>query len=416
MSRLIKHFIPLCGALTVALLPGLASAQECGAPDQDCPAGFECIMGTSDVACPAIACAEGSDCEQPACGMPEPYSYCSPKQCDPDGAADQCGADMVCFSYESGMCSGSAGAAPACAPDEECTAAEPVEPADPVCTTTVESYCTYKYNLPCEAAADCGAGFDCVPYEITSCAGSEPSMGGGDAAGTGGASGGGSAPADGDAPVDDRAAPMEPAPMDPPDCTTELSEEKYCQVIDVTCETAADCEAGWTCEQMYAYGGCTMTTPDSTDPAPNGTEPAPAMGSEMAKAQQPLVVACDVAMEPVEKKCAPPGYSYGYAYAAEDGSVTTSAESGGVDNAGNMGGPLGGAEDPNAPPSPTAPGIPGTAGPGNGNTSTGTNANATTTNTDSGAGCSVGHSPSHSNAGFAGLLLGLAAFALRRKR
>ncbi|HEX2878811.1 MAG TPA: hypothetical protein VHO25_04675 [Polyangiaceae bacterium] len=405
MSRLIKHFIPLCGALTVVLLPGLASAQECGA-DQPCPAGFECQTGVGDVACPAIACAEGEDCMQPDCGMPEPYSYCAPKQCDPDGAADQCGADMECFSYESGMCSGSAGTAPACAPGEDCPTADPVEPEAPVCTTTVESYCTYKYNLPCEAAADCGAGFDCVPWEITSCAGSEPSMGGGEAAGTGGTSGSDPAPADGDAPVDDRAAPI----MDPPDCTTELSEEKYCQVIDVTCETAADCEEGWTCEDMgVAVGGCTMTTPDSTDPPPSSTEPAPAMDGGAAPAEaEALIAACEPApMMAVEKKCAPPGYSYGYAYAAEDGSVTTSAESGGDSN---MGGPLGGS-DPSVPPTPMAPGAPGT-----GNTSTGTNANATTTNTDTGAGCSVGHSPSHSNAGFAGLLLGLAAFALRRKR
>jgi MYXO-CTERM domain-containing protein len=363
-----------------------------------------------DVACPAIACAEGEMCEQPDCGPAEPYSYCAPKACNPDGAADQCGADMVCFSYEYGMCSGSAGAAPACEPGKECPDVEPI-PVEETCTTTVESYCTYKYNLPCEAAADCGAGFDCVPYEITSCAGSGPSMGGAEPAGTGGASGGGMDPSSGDAPVDDRAAPI----MDPPDCTTELSEEKYCQVIDVTCETAADCEEGWTCEDMGAVGGCTMTP--STDPAtPEGTDPAPMPGApeaSPAQAQQALVVACEpVPMMEVEKKCAPPGYSYGYAYAAEDGSVTTSAESGGMNDTGNMGGPLGGS-DPNGAPSPMAPGSGNTAGPG---TSTGTNANATTTNTDTGAGCTVSHGPSHSNAGFAGLLLGLAAFALRRKR
>src|SRR5262245_57291341 len=141
MSRLIKHFIPLCGTLAVTLLPRLAAAQECGA-DAPCPAGFECLTAMSDVACPAIACAEGQECMQPDCGPAEPYSYCSPKECDPAGAADQCGPDMVCYSYEYGMCSGSAGA-PACAPGEDCPAVEPVDPVES-CTTTVQSNCTYK--------------------------------------------------------------------------------------------------------------------------------------------------------------------------------------------------------------------------------------------------------------------------------
>lgn len=418
MSRLINHFIPLCGTLTVALLPRLAAAQECGA-DAPCPDGFECIAGMTDVACPAIACAEGSECEQPACGTPEPYSYCSPKQCDPE-AANQCGSDMVCFSYESGMCSGSAGTAPACAPDDaDCTDVKPVEPEQVECTTTVESYCTYKYQLPCEAAADCGAGFECVPYEITSCAGSEGTSMGGDTPSAGGASGGGSDPgaaaassggdgAGAEAPAEDRAVPIDP------ECTTELSEDKYCKVIDVTCETAAECEEGWTCEDMgVAVGGCTMTTPDddtapppSTDPA----EPAPAMDGGAAPAEgEALIAACDPApMMEVEKKCAPPGYSYGYAYAADDGSVTTSAESGDLGMGTTGGEPP---RDANGDPLPVAPG--GTAGPG---TNTGTNANGTSSNTDTAAGCSVGHSPTHSSTGFAGLLLGLAAFALRRKR
>jgi MYXO-CTERM domain-containing protein len=53
------------------------------------------------------------------------------------------------------------------------------------------------------------------------------------------------------------------------------------------------------------------------------------------------------------------------------------------------------------------------AGPG---TNTGTNANGVSQNNNSGAGCSIGHTPASSSAGFASLLFGLVAFALRRRR
>jgi len=388
---LIKHFIPLCGALTVALLPRLAAAQECGA-DNPCPEGFTCETGMTDVACPAIACAEGTDCMQPDCGPSEPYSYCTPKTCDPDGAADQCGANMVCFSYESGMCSGSAGAAPACPDGADCPMTDPaVEPMPAECTTTVESYCTYKYQLPCAEAVDCGEGFDCVAYEITTCSG-------------GTAMGGGTEPSSGDAAP--APAPAEQMPTEPvvEECTTELSTEKYCQVIDVTCETDAECAEGWTCmDQGTAVSGCATTEPAPDAPAP--TDPPAEGGSGSA---DPIAPTCEMPEPmPVEKKCAPPGYYYGF---AADG-VATSAEAGGVLGDGTMA--SGTPSDPSAPQEAPTVGAPGS------NTNTddvAANASNGGGETDTAAGCSVGSAPATGNTGFAGLLLGLAALAMRRRR
>jgi MYXO-CTERM domain-containing protein len=319
---------------------------------------------------------------------------------------------MVCNSYESGYCNGtSAGMAPACEPGKECPEPAPVDPTT-MCETTVESYCTYKYQLPCMEAADCGAGFECVPYDIVSCGGSA-GMETPPSSGTGGASsGGGSDP--GAAAASGDIAPMEPAPAEPPaDCTTTPSEEKYCKVIDVTCTADSDCEAGWTCEDMaVAMGGCATTDP-ATRPA---GDPAPAMdvdGGAAPAEGEALIAPCDPVPEmATEKKCAPPGYSYGYAYAAADGTVTTSAESGGSTAGGEP--PV--AMDPGAAPVPGAPGSNMGSTTGGSTTSTGTNANGVSQGNDSGAGCSVSSSPAGGNIGFAGLLFGLAAFAARRKR
>jgi hypothetical protein len=410
MSRLLTHLVPLCGALTVALMPRLASAQtqECDAANP-CPTGFECITGSDDRACPAVDCAEGEECLQPECTGGYTYAYCAPKACDPNGAADQCGDDMVCFSYESGSCS-SGGAAP-CAEGADCPMVDPVEPE---CTTTVESYCTFKYVPPCEEAIDCGEGFECVQYEIMSCPGSA----GGDTpvSGTGGASSGGDmagapAPAQ-DAGASDPVPPELEAPVDN-GCTTELSAEKYCKAIEVTCETDAECLDGWTCVDVggTAVGGCAITDP--ADPPPtNGTEPSAGGSAAMAEvdggaAKVPPVETCVVPEPmPMPKMCTPPGYQYGYG--------------GGVAGSDNDGSATGGMGDENSGgiPDLDLPNENGVGTTGEGDPSV--SASGGDQNTDSGGGCSLaaplGSAPVQGGAALIGLVLGLVSLGLRRKR
>ena len=171
--------------------------------DADCPSGFECTehsmtppttTGIEPIEAEP-ACPEGEKCDEgeeeagddPTDEMPpeqsqpqeeEIWKTCTPKSCETDA---DCDGNLVCVltTYE---CPGAVVVAPAidCAEGEDCGAPpeeEPKEPADD-CEPETVGQCAPKWLAPCQEAADCGAGFECVEEEICWGTSSGGSMGG----------------------------------------------------------------------------------------------------------------------------------------------------------------------------------------------------------------------------------------------
>jgi MYXO-CTERM domain-containing protein len=236
----------LAGLFWLSAVGSAAAAEPCG--DTSCPKGYACEEVAA--ACPAIACAPGSEC--PPCDAT--VLACVPEPCSSDA---DCETDMVCLKQTQQECSGEA--APACPPGATCDLPAPA-PAD--CNTVESSQCVPRWSLPCATAASCGDGFSCVERESCSCSGSD----GGGSSGSGGASGGGSTPPsrpgtepappsdpgnsgsdDDKAPEPAEVPPSDPATPLPPDCVCEPSGEKACVLNEVACDADSDCPSGWTC-------------------------------------------------------------------------------------------------------------------------------------------------------------------------
>jgi hypothetical protein len=160
-----------------------------------------------------------------------------------------CTQGMVCHSQTVSTCTGGTAAPVKCEADAVC---DPALVTPPTCSDSTISQCVYRWQLPCNADADCGDGFLCQPSTVTTCSGTTPSTpgsvgtgtatasaGGGAATGTGGASSGG---AFADSPV-----------LTSPDagatsvCTSSTSYPGTCRSKVTTCNTDADCPAPWTC-------------------------------------------------------------------------------------------------------------------------------------------------------------------------
>lgn len=248
------RFLPAClAAPAVLFLASMAHAIQAPEPLPGCgdgPAcahGFECtVVGSSG--CAPAACAPDQTCPPPEpCDVTEEYG-CTPAHC---GADADCASDMVCHAWTESCpvtdC--------ACAPGEKCDCGATT------CDPKTVSMCTPRYVLPCQTAADCGAGFTCEEQQDCACAGS------------GGA----------EAPAPQKAAPVPPssggAPPDTdvapvPNCQCQ-SAGLRCVVKDVQCATDAECQAGWLCEntnvsspapaQDCAGGDCGATP----DPQPS---------------------------------------------------------------------------------------------------------------------------------------------------
>ena len=243
-----------------ALAASRASAKTpamltCG--NTTCAHGFTCQVTPG--ACPAIACLDGADC--PPCIAQDSY-VCVPSACATDA---DCGADMVCASHETTQCPVSP---PTCAPNQNCSPPAKTDPAGvPInCTTTTYHQCTPRWQLPCQVAAECGAGFTCDEQQSCGCSG-------------GGTVGSGTTPSGASTP----AAGTETAP----DCT--CTGTSACTVIPTVCNTDAECLLGWTCQVAPSSGGC-AASPDGQQSCP----PPP----------------------PVVKNCAPP-------YASSSGTVVS---------------------------------------------------------------------------------------------
>lgn len=246
------RLLPAAFAAPVLLLSSFAHAVL--APDASatcgdgaaCGYGFECVVvGTSSCA-PTPPCAPDSNCPEPEpCTATEVYG-CAPAHCAQD---TDCANGMVCHAWEQPCVSTDC----ACPPGEKCDCGAPVS-----CEPSTAQLCTPRYLLPCQTAADCGAGFTCEEAQSCTCAGS----GGKTPAG----SGSGAAP---QPPSDGEA---DPAPT-PPDCACEPSGVKECVPQEVTCESDAACPAGWTCE---AGDVASCDGPDCpTAPAPTPSQCRP---------------------------------------------------------------------------------------------------------------------------------------------
>jgi MYXO-CTERM domain-containing protein len=179
--------------IAVSFLPALAlfgvaheaAAEECG--DVTCDVGFVCNTY------------EGGD---------EPFYSCDRAPCETDA---DCGDLLVCGTFET-VC---AELLIACAEGEDC-----VPPDNSECEAGEFKQCAAPWELPCEAAADCGPGFTCESYEVCDCA--EFTEG-----------------PDGEITCND----------------CRQSDDKYCVQEQIECAAAADCPADWTCAEQWV-GTC----------------------------------------------------------------------------------------------------------------------------------------------------------------
>src|SRR5215203_2838830 len=142
--------------------------------DPGCMPGYHCEAQTFTT-CPDIACAPGTDCGgAAACTTTMAYG-CVSNPCVDDR---DCSENTVCVTETSGCASQTSPAAPPCEPGTDCK----TPPADLIppgaCDPIVTKSCKPRYELPCNTAADCGAGFTCVAESSCGCSGSTPSSGG----------------------------------------------------------------------------------------------------------------------------------------------------------------------------------------------------------------------------------------------
>jgi MYXO-CTERM domain-containing protein len=223
------RFLPgLLAAPAVLLVASFAHAIAAPEPQPGCgsgPAcayGFECTMVGSSGCAPTPTCAPDTTCPEPVpCETKNEYA-CTPAHCQTDA---DCTSGMVCHAWTEPCAVSDC----ACAPNEQCDCGAPT-----TCEPTTVSMCTPRYLLPCETAVDCGPGFSCEETQSCGCSGSSGSA----------------------TPGSEKAAPAPPAgggapatdPI-PPDCTCEPSGQKQCVAQELTCQSDAECPAGWSCEQ-----------------------------------------------------------------------------------------------------------------------------------------------------------------------
>jgi MYXO-CTERM domain-containing protein len=294
----------LMSALALMSVPSAALAQDAACDtDADCEHGYTCeVVGGG---CPDIACAEGSECPPQDC---DTMLGCLPaRDCEADS---DCATGWKCATEQYSDC---ADAGFTCAEGEECV--KPDLPPASDCETREISFCAPPWTLPCESATDCGAGFECVERIAMSCSNGgsagEPTPSGDPVPPDDGSSGF-APPADGD--------PVPPEEEMPSECTSEPSGEFYCQLIETTCNTDADCAAGLTCQEQYGDSvSCGGATPDVPPEEGNGSGGAGGAGaggdsggSDDPDQDRALPADC-IAPAPTYA-CAPPGYNSGYGY------------------------------------------------------------------------------------------------------
>jgi MYXO-CTERM domain-containing protein len=334
----------LFGLGALSARSAFADSTTC-ASDADCVKGWACQV-TGGSGC-AYACAAGQTCSPPPCATQDIKS-CVPGPCKADS---DCATGMVCYTTQSGCDS-----VPACTPGANCT----------TCTPTTQSSCIPRYDAPCKADADCGAGFSCMA-DSSGCACASA----------------------GSAPSSDGGTPSNPPPTTTCDCPAATTSS--CHALPVTCTTAADCAAGWTCEAMPSVT-CAIsepTQPPAKDAADGGAGLPAQDGGAAPQTQDAGVDPCPPPA-PAMKMCLPPYYSLGGGTLGIATSGSGQTNGGGVTSTGTAG-------------------------------STSTGAPATPTESDNGsktstaAGCSIAHNSSGGASALLLLALGLFGFARRRR-
>ena len=239
--------LAFAGLLTMASAPAFAQENECEA-DSDCPDDFICET-ISWGACPGCSPDPDEDCppcesgEQNVC-VPPP-----PQECDAD---NPCSGDDVCVTYTFETCSGGGAVpvSPDCDPDDaSCPPPDDREDTPDAidCESADESYCVPPYLAPCSQDSDCGAGFTCEAVEVCGCS-------------SGGSTG---------EPGSDEEPDVEP------DCSCEvLADENYCQLIEVECDSDADCAGDLKCQESYEVAVDIACVPDEPCPEPEPVEVA----------------------------------------------------------------------------------------------------------------------------------------------
>lgn len=284
--------------------PVLAQSSECES-NSDCSDGWICAVVGSWGSCSAPTCPEGESCAaEPVCVEGEirecvappcagdadcgpgltcvvpddgTLAWCEPKACTADA---DCGDEALkCVEDNWEECTGTGVSEPSCPLGTDCPEPEAVTEE---CTTHTERLCAPRYVGPCETAADCGAGFDCVPEEDCWCMGSggatsseglpepSPGMGGADVvgSGTGGAGTGampGEEPPTGGTDTGSRDLSTEP------ECACEPTGTSYCVLQELPCETDAACPEGWSC----VSGPTAVVDCEPAGPAAECVQPEP---------------------------------------------------------------------------------------------------------------------------------------------
>jgi MYXO-CTERM domain-containing protein len=354
-AKLVTGFVSIA---LVLMAPAPVRSQTCTS-DADCSKGFRCqteALATRQVA-PCFV-ADGGACA-PADEPVVPASSCQAAACTAD---DDCGVDMVCHRRVSTSCTGSTPVAPRCDPSTGCdSGAEPV-PAPVICTDTYSFLCTYRWELPCNADLDCGAGFTCQPSISRTCTGSAAApVEGGASEGSGGSLG-----------TESPVAPLDAGPA--ATCTVVSSYPGRCLAQTIACLSDGECPVGWTCSTTSAG----TTVPVSTAPIPGPAAEPMALDAGAAPAPPALPIGT----------CRSPSTS---GDGGERGSLAGADPTGSPTLAGDGGAATGS----NTPPTPTVP-------PSGGGQSA---EQQPVASTKSGGGCSVG-------GGREGLASGLGALVL----
>ncbi len=209
-TTMARSTLSACSALlSLAFATTAFGQEECG--ESTCDKGFTCEVG--DAGCPLILCPEGEDC--PPC-EPTPIEYCVPMECDSDS---DCAEYMECATFENTICPETTPQCEAGESDEDCSAKWRAW--EEQCETGEIQQCSPSWYQTCEAAADCGPGFECVPYQECDCPPAPES----------------------EDELDREAAALE--------CVCTDLDEGRCQANEQACDEDADCLDYWTCGENY---------------------------------------------------------------------------------------------------------------------------------------------------------------------